>query len=77
VDNWTLIDRITSPTLIVRAERSPVLTPDMAQGLRAGIRGARLVEIPEAYHHLVLDRPQQFVAAVDAFLGEIGLGRTD
>jgi pimeloyl-ACP methyl ester carboxylesterase len=68
VDNWTLIDRITAPALIVRAGRSPILPSDMAERLQAGIRGSRLVEVPDAYHHLVLDRPQAFVAAVGGFL---------
>jgi len=41
----------------------------MAERLRAAIAQARLVEIPEAYHHLVLDRPAVFVRELDAFLG--------
>jgi len=41
----------------------------MAERLRAAIPGATLVEIPGAYHHLVLDRPAAFVHALDAFLG--------
>jgi pimeloyl-ACP methyl ester carboxylesterase len=40
----------------------------MAERLRAAIRTARLVEIAEAYHHLVLDRPAVFVRELDAFL---------
>jgi pimeloyl-ACP methyl ester carboxylesterase len=71
VDNWQLVDRITAPTLIVRGERSPVLPREMAERLRAGIRGSRLVEIPGAYHHLVLDRPAEFTAVLDDFLGTL------
>jgi pimeloyl-ACP methyl ester carboxylesterase len=71
VDNWMLIDRITAPTLIVRGEKSPVLPADMAERLRAGIPNARLAVVSEAFHHLVLDRPREFVDAVEPFLREM------
>jgi len=69
-DWWALLDRITAPTLLVRGEHSPVLPRDMAADMLARLRKARLVEIPGTYHHLVLDAPGAFVAALDAFLRE-------
>jgi pimeloyl-ACP methyl ester carboxylesterase len=71
VDNWALLDRITAPTLVVRGEKSPVLPADMADRLRAGMPNARLAVVPEAFHHLVLDRPREFVNVVDPFLREV------
>jgi esterase len=68
VDAWTLLDRITAPTLIARGELSPVLPRDMADKLRAAIRGALLVEIPASYHHVTLDNPAAFVQELDKFL---------
>ena len=68
VDAWTLLDRITAPTLIARGELSPVLPRDMADKLRASIQRATLVEIPASYHHLVLDNPAGFVQELDRFL---------
>jgi len=68
VDAWALLDRITAPTLIARGELSPVLPRDMADKLRAAIRGASLVEIPASYHHLVLDNPAAFVEELDRFV---------
>jgi pimeloyl-ACP methyl ester carboxylesterase len=68
VDAWTLLDRITAPTLIARGELSPVLPRDMADKLLSSIRGATLVEIPASYHHLVLDNPSAFVRELDRFL---------
>ena len=68
VDAWTLVHRITAPTLIVRGELSPNFTREMADKLRATIPGAQYVEIPGAYHHLTLDNPKAFVQAVDPFL---------
>src|SRR4029450_7667120 len=68
VDAWRLVDRITAPTLVVRGELSQNFTREMADKLRAAIPAAAYVEIPGAYHHLVLDNPKAFVQAVDPFL---------
>lgn len=67
-DMWPHLSRISAPTLILRAEKSPVLPVEMAASLRAAIPGARLVEIPGAYHHLTLDRPREVAAALAAFI---------
>jgi pimeloyl-ACP methyl ester carboxylesterase len=42
----------------------------MAQEMAGRIVRARWEEIPEAYHHLVLDRPATFTAALARFLRE-------
>ena len=68
VDAWTLVDRITAPTLVVRGELSPNFTREMADKLRAAIPGAAYTEISGSYHHLVLDNPTAFVQVVDPFL---------
>jgi pimeloyl-ACP methyl ester carboxylesterase len=69
-DGWALLERITAPTLVVRGEHSPVLPRDMAADMLARLPRARLVEIPGAYHHLVLDAPLAFARALDVFLSE-------
>ncbi len=71
VDAWPLLSRITAPTLITRAALSPVLTVDMAERLRASVPRASLVTIPDAYHHLTLDRPAEFSAALAGFLATL------
>jgi pimeloyl-ACP methyl ester carboxylesterase len=68
VDAWPLVHRITAPTLVVRGGLSPVLTEEMAERLRATIPKASLVTIPNAYHHLTLDQPVAFTAALRSFL---------
>jgi pimeloyl-ACP methyl ester carboxylesterase len=73
VDAWPLLARIQAPTLIARGGRSPILPAEMAERLRAGIAGATLVTIPEAYHHLTLDRPGEFTTALSEFLGGLAL----
>ena len=73
VDGWPLLPRIAAPTLVVRGEWSPILPRPMAERLRAELPGARLVEIPDAYHHLVLDQPDAFVHELRDFLDGLGL----
>jgi pimeloyl-ACP methyl ester carboxylesterase len=68
VDCWPLLPRIGVPTLVVRGEHSPVLPLDMAARMLETIPDAELVEIPGAYHHLTLDAPDAFAAALDTFL---------
>jgi pimeloyl-ACP methyl ester carboxylesterase len=68
VDCWPLLPRITAPTLVVRGERSPILPREMAEQMREAIPRASVLEIPGAYHHLVLDAPVAFSRALDAFL---------
>jgi pimeloyl-ACP methyl ester carboxylesterase len=74
VDGWPLLPRITAPALVVRGERSPVLPRPMAERLCAELPDARLVEIQDAYHHLVLDRPEAFVQELRGFLDALDAG---
>jgi pimeloyl-ACP methyl ester carboxylesterase len=78
-DGWQLVPRIGAPTLVVRGELSPILTRPMAERLRDEIRGARLVEISGAFHHLLLDQPEAFVREVRGFLDDLDArgGRAD
>jgi pimeloyl-ACP methyl ester carboxylesterase len=73
VDAWPLLSRITAPTLIARGALSPILPPDMADRLHAGIAGSTLITIPGAYHHLTLDRPTEFATALQDFLALLNL----
>ena len=68
VDAWPLLPRVTAPALVVRGELSPNLPQEMAERIRDLLPKASLVEIPGAYHHLVLDAPGAFNAALAAFL---------
>ena len=71
VDGWPLLREIVAPTLVVRGELSPILPRAMAERLSGEVRGARLVEVPGAYHHLVLDCPEAFAKALLEFLGDL------
>ncbi len=38
--------------------------------MRRAIRGSRLVEVPNTYHHLILERPREVARAMLAFLAQ-------
>jgi len=70
VDLWPLLPRIAAPALVVRGERSPILPLEMAERLRAALARAILVEVPGAYHHVLLDRPAAVARALLDFLAD-------
>ena len=65
---WRLVANINVPTLLVRGERSDVLSPAVATRMAAAIPGCRLIEIAGAGHPVPLDKPDEFFAAVTTFL---------
>ncbi len=69
-DVWPLLERIVAPTLLVRGEHSAVLPRPMAEEMAKRILRVRLEEISGAYHHVALDQPAAFTAALERFLSE-------
>jgi pimeloyl-ACP methyl ester carboxylesterase len=56
---------------IMRGEFSDLVTPEVADYMSELLgRNAPFVEIPQAHHHLILDQPLAFVAAVRALLAD-------
>jgi pimeloyl-ACP methyl ester carboxylesterase len=56
---------------LVRGERSLVVPPETGEYMYELLnRNAPLVEIPEAHHHLILDQPLAFIAALRALLSD-------
>jgi hypothetical protein len=63
MERWPLAAleaNVLGTTLVARAERSPVLPPEHVDRMGRLIPHAAFVEIPGAYHHLVLDAPDAF-----------------
>ncbi|MGH2626614.1 MAG: alpha/beta fold hydrolase [Anaerolineales bacterium] len=67
---WESLEHITCPTLVVRAEKSRVLSQEIAAEMVRRLPRARLVEIPASGHQIPLHNPDAFAAAVGEFLGE-------
>ena len=65
---WPLLPRIECPTLILRAERSSILGRRAAQSMQRAIPHSTLREIPETYHHLILERPDEVARTIRHFL---------
>jgi pimeloyl-ACP methyl ester carboxylesterase len=56
---------------VIRGEFSDLVTPDVSDFIYEALgRNAPIVEIPEAYHHLLLDQPLAFIAALRAVLAD-------
>ncbi len=56
---------------ILRAEFSDLVPPETGEYMYELLdRNAPIVEIPQAYHHLILDQPLAFIAALRALLAD-------
>ncbi len=65
---WPVLPRIRCPTLVLRAERSSILSRQTAARMRDAIPRASLQEAPGTYHHLTLERPRWVAGAIRQFL---------
>ncbi len=61
-------NHIRIPALLVKAERSQRISPQIFAGVKARCPQVELAEIPQADHHVTLDNPAGFTQAVKAFL---------
>ncbi len=57
------------PVLLVKGGRSERITPSIVADARTRCPQVDLVEVPGADHHVTLENPGGFVAAVSGWLG--------
>ena len=69
VDLWPALPKITCPTLVVRGANTDTLSPEVARKMVGTIPHAQLVEVHRAGHMVFEDNPEDFIAAVQRFLG--------
>lgn len=67
---WESLEHIKCPTLVIRAEKSKVLSPEIAQQMVERLPNGRYVEIPGAGHQVPLHQPEAFSAVIREFLAE-------
>jgi hypothetical protein len=67
-EQWAAIERITCPTLLVRAERSDRFARETAERMVQIIPDCGLVEIPDSGHVILRQNPDALIAAVRRFL---------
>lgn len=65
---WESLEHVTCPTLVIRAEKSRVLSREIARSMVERLPNAHLVEIPDCGHQIPLHQPERFVGAVREFL---------
>ncbi len=70
-DPWAFLPRVACPLLVMRGESSAVMTREAAERVAGAVSNGTLVELPGAYHHLILDDPAGFAARVEAWLAAI------
>jgi pimeloyl-ACP methyl ester carboxylesterase len=62
------------PVLFVRGEHSTMVSRAAIAKLAAACRQGRSIEIPSAFHHLTIDRPDLLGTTIRAFLEGVGGG---
>lgn len=65
---WGYLEGVTCPTLVVRAERSTVLSAETVERMLATLADARCVELAGAGHAVMFDAPEAFADALVDFL---------
>jgi len=63
------IDRVRAPALLVWGASDKIVPPAYGPIFQGRLRGAKVVEIAEAGHYPMLEQPDQFIEAVEGFLG--------
>jgi esterase len=64
---------IVCPTLVLRGERSDVLSDDNAREFAASVPKGRWLRVENAGHTIQGDNPRALLDALEPFLGEIGI----
>lgn len=65
------LQAITARVALFRGDRSVIVPPDIAEYMYDLLdRNAPVVSIPESHHHLILDQPIAFVAALRTLLAD-------
>ena len=67
---WESLEHITCPTLVIRAEKSKVLSAEIGRQMVERLPNARYVEIPGAGHQIPLHQPDAFAKVIREFLSE-------
>jgi pimeloyl-ACP methyl ester carboxylesterase len=61
------IGKLALPTLLVRAGRSRIMTQEAAEAAAASNPRVELVVIPDAHHHVLLEKPQELARVIAGF----------
>ncbi|HTY55379.1 MAG TPA: alpha/beta hydrolase [Candidatus Binataceae bacterium] len=68
LDALGAISAVHAPILLVRGERSRIMTADAMHRAVESNPMARMVTIPQAHHHILLERPELLARAIEDFV---------
>lgn len=71
IDPMEAVKKIRIPTLLLRAELSRIMTAEAAAAACAANPRMRLVTIPAAHHHLLLEKPAAVAKAIREFVASL------
>ncbi len=70
LDLYPYLQRVQCPSLLIRGQQSPLLTPEIAQKMVQNLPHGRLMEIPDTAHTVNADSAHTFNTITAAFLLE-------
>jgi pimeloyl-ACP methyl ester carboxylesterase len=65
------IKEIRTPTMLVRAERSKIMTVEGVEAARLANPEVRVVTIPDAHHHVLLEKPDAVARVIEEFAASL------
>ena len=68
IDGLPFWKEVKIPALLVKGDRSERITPEIAAAVKQRCPHVELAEVAHSDHHITLDNPTGFVAAVKPFL---------
>ena len=68
---WNSLHRIICPALIVKISKSPLLDREVARKMVAEFPNARLAEVDDSYHHVMLDNPTALIEVIRVFVNDL------
>ncbi len=73
-DGLAVLDTIKAiriPMMLVRAEQSRIMTAEGIESARAANPLARVLTIPDAHHHVILERPEEVARVIEEFAASL------
>jgi pimeloyl-ACP methyl ester carboxylesterase len=73
-DGLAVLDTIKAiriPMMLVRAERSRIMTAEAMESARAANPLARVLTIPDAHHHVILEKPDAVARVIEEFAASL------
>lgn len=75
IDALAAVRTVRAPVLLIRGELSNLMTVDAARRAVESNPLVRLVTIPRAHHHILLERPEPLARAIERFASELNRRR--